>query len=57
MLQKKDISLGSVDEFRELLAAHVKSFTPCEPAAEMKPEAVKEEIRAESAEEVEETEE
>ena len=31
MLQKKDISLGTVEEFRDYLAAHVKSFTPYEP--------------------------
>ena len=31
LLQKKDITLGSVDEFRDYLAAHTKSFTPYEP--------------------------
>lgn len=31
MLQKKDITLGTAEEFREHLAAHVKSFTPYEP--------------------------
>lgn len=50
MLQKKDITLGTVDEFRGYIAAHVKSFTPYEPevvegaevpaaAAETEPEA------------------
>ena len=33
MLQKKDISLGTVEEFRDYLAAHVKSFTPYVPEA------------------------
>lgn len=31
MLQKKDITLGTTEEFRDHLAAHVKSFTPYEP--------------------------
>lgn len=31
MLQKKDITLGTAEEFREHLAANVKSFTPYEP--------------------------
>lgn len=31
MLQKKDITLGTVDEFREFIKEHVRSFTPYEP--------------------------
>ena len=31
LLQKKDITLGSVEEFRDYLATHVKSFTPYAP--------------------------
>ncbi len=34
LLQKKDITLGSVEEFRDYLAAHVKSFTPYKPEVE-----------------------
>ena len=30
MLQKKDITLGSADEFRDYMAAHIKNFTPFE---------------------------
>ena len=33
MLQKENITLGSVEEFRDYIAAHVKSFTPYEPDA------------------------
>lgn len=71
MLQKKDITLGSVEEFRDYLAAHVKSFTPYEPevvegaeqaevpaaAEEIQPEVIEEEVEVETTEEVEETEE
>lgn len=71
MLQKKDITLGTAEEFRDYLAAHVKSFTPYEPevveGAEkaetpavietVESEAVQEEIEVEAAEEAEEPEE
>ena len=71
MLQKKDISLGTVEEFRDYLAAHVKSFTPYEPeVAEgsekaetpavietVESEVIEEEIEVEAAEETEATEE
>lgn len=71
MLQKKDISLGTVEEFRDYLAAHVKSFTPYEPeVAEgsekaetpavietVESEGIEEEIEVEAAEETEATEE
>lgn len=63
MLQKKDISLGTTEEFRDHLTAHVKSFTPYEPEAAEGieqaeiPAVVEEEIEVETAEAVEETEE
>ena len=71
MLQKKDITLGTAEEFRDYLAAHVKSFTPYEPEVVEKaenaetaavietvePEVAEEEIEVEAAEEAEETEE
>lgn len=71
MLQKKDISLGTVEEFRDYLATHVKSFTPYEPeVAEgsekaetpavietVESEVIEEEIEVEAAEETEATEE
>ncbi len=31
LLQKKDFTLGTTEEFREYLKAHLKSFTPYEP--------------------------
>lgn len=51
MLQKKDITLGTAEEFREHLAAHVKSFTPYEPeviegAEQAEGSAVVEEVEA-----------
>ena len=33
MLQKKDITLGSVEEFRDYLVCHLKSFVPYAPEA------------------------
>lgn len=71
MLQKKDITLGTAEEFRDYLAAHVKSFTPYEPeVAEgsekaetpavietVESEVIEEEIEVEAAEETEATEE
>ena len=59
MLQKKDITLGTTEEFRDYLADHLKSFTPYEPevaegeeasAAAEEPEA---EVLPEAAEETE----
>lgn len=38
MLQKKDITLGTVEEFRDYIADHVKSFTPYEPEETEAPE-------------------
>lgn len=70
MLQKKDITLGTVDEFRDYIAAHIKSFTPYEPEEtataevptavesaepEAEPEVAEETVEAENAEEAEET--
>ena len=34
MLQKKDITLGSIEEFREFLVKHIPSFVPYEPETE-----------------------
>ena len=33
LLQKSDLTLGTVEEFRDYINAHVKSFTPYEPKA------------------------
>ena len=70
LLQKKDMTLGSVEEFRDHLAAHMKSFTPYEPKVEEGAEDSVEveelesdvesdvfEVETEPAEEMEETEE
>ncbi len=72
LLQKKDMTLGSAEEFRDYLAAHLKSFTPYEPEVEAgaeasvdtkaveleaEPEMIEAEVEAESADEVEEFEE
>lgn len=57
MLQKKDITLGTVDEFRDYIAAHVKSFTPYEPevvegAEQAEVPAVTEEVQPDAEPEV-----
>lgn len=59
MLQKKDITLGSVEEFREFAMKHVRSFTPYvpeEPAAGEQPAAAAEEPAVEADPETEESE-
>lgn len=60
MLQKKDITLGTVEEFRAFLASHIRSFTPYEPeeqegAAEQNAEKTGPAEPEDVAEEVEET--
>ena len=47
MLQKKDITLGSADEFRDYMAAHIKNFTPFEPEVAA---AVEEPVQSEETE-------
>ena len=53
LLQKKDITLGSVEDFRSHMQAHVKSFTPYETAAA---EAVEQPEQVEQSEHTEEAE-
>ena len=48
LLQKSDLTLGTVEEFRDYLSVHVKSFTP------YKPEVAEESKQAESSAETEE---
>lgn len=40
MLQKKDVTLGNIEEFREFLVKHVPTFIPVESEVETKPETV-----------------
>lgn len=54
LLQKKDISLGAVEEFRAYLNTHVKSFTPYEDEAAKKAEQVENPAEAEEVEQTEE---
>ena len=54
MLQKGDITLGTAEEFRDYLAAHVKSFIPYEPEAAEEKTEIEAAVQGEEADQTEE---